>query len=116
MEKHFRIEEKSLFPYIETLEKVRNKELSSAELRVAFKDFSIQRFMESHHDEVENKLSEIKKYIVRSLSTMEQLFPYRVLLLRLDELEKDLRLHAQVEDDVLVPMALAWEKELELLR
>ncbi len=113
MEKHFRIEEQSLFPYIKELEKVRNGKENFSSLRMKYKDFSVQRFIESHHDEVENKLSEIKKYIVRSLSSMDQLFPYRILLLRLDELEKNLRLHAQIEDEVLVPMALIWEKELE---
>ena len=112
MEKHFRIEEKSLFPYIEALEKVKNNENRLIDLKETYKDFTVQRFIETHHDEVENKISEIKKYIVRSLSTMEELFPYRILLLKLDQLEKDLRLHAQVEDDVLVPMALEWEKEL----
>lgn len=111
MEKHFRIEEQSLFPYIEDLYKVKNNQLSVDELKTKYKDFSVNRFIETHHDEVENKLSEIKKYIVRSLSTMEQLFPYRVLLQKLDDLEKDLRLHAQVEDEILVPMALEWEKQ-----
>lgn len=112
MEKHFRVEEQSLFPYIETLEKAKNKEISMEKIKATFKDFTVQRFIETHHDEVENKLAEIKKYIVRCLSTMDELFPYKVLLLKLDALEKDLRLHARVEDEVLVPMALDWEKEI----
>jgi regulator of cell morphogenesis and NO signaling len=111
MEKHFRIEEQSLFPYITDLEKVHCNEMIPEVFYATYRDFSVQRFIETHDDDVENKLEEIKKYIVRSLSTMEELFPYRILLLRLDELEKDLRLHARIEDEVLVPMALRWEKE-----
>jgi regulator of cell morphogenesis and NO signaling len=112
MEKHFRIEEQSLFPYVELLDKIRKGSEEVQELQKAFRDFSVQRFIENHQDEVENKLSEIKKYIVCSLSDMEALLPYRILLLKLDLLEKDLRIHARVEDEVLVPLALSWEKTL----
>src|SRR4029079_6181204 len=41
MEKHFRIEEQSLFPYIEDLEKVRNKEMGLSDLRNKYREFSI---------------------------------------------------------------------------
>jgi len=111
MEKHFRVEEKSLFPYIEDLEKTKTSLLTTEDLKAKYKDFSIQYFIDSHHDDVENKLEEIKKYIVHSLKSMEELFPYRILLQKLDDLEKDLRLHAKVEDEILVPLALEWEKK-----
>jgi len=112
MEKHFRIEEQSLFPYIEVLEKIQLNQVSPESIHIHFKDFSIERFIASHDDEIENQLSEVKKQIVRSFSSVEELFPYRVLIHKLDVLEKDLRLHARVEDEVLIPKALEWEKNL----
>lgn len=110
MEKHFRVEEQSLFPYIELLEKIQLNTIDPQRLKELYKNFSIERFIASHDDEIENQLSEVKKQIVRSFSSVEALFPYRVLIHKLDLLEKDLRLHARVEDEVLVPKALEWEK------
>jgi regulator of cell morphogenesis and NO signaling len=113
MEKHFRIEEQSLFPYIESLELLQLKRNSVESLRTTFKEFTVKHFIESHDDEIENQLSEVKKQIVRSFSSVDELFPYRVLIHKLDLLEKELRLHARVEDEVLVPKALEWEGKLE---
>ncbi len=110
MEKHFRIEEQSLFPYIELLEKIQLHTIEPHYLKELYKGFSVERFIASHDDEIENQLSEVKKQIVRSFGSVEELFPYRVLIHKLDLLEKDLRLHARVEDEVLVPKALEWEK------
>jgi regulator of cell morphogenesis and NO signaling len=113
MEKHFRIEERSLFPYIVAMGEVRNNERTREELIVEFKDFTVQGFIENHEDDVENKISEIKRYIIGSTNhCVEKLFPYRVLLLKLEQLEQDLRVHARIEDEVLVPLALKWEKEI----
>lgn len=111
MEKHFRIEEQSLFPYIEAFERLSKGE-NAADIRSKFKEFSIQRFTDTHSDEIEDQLSEVKKQIIRSFVSLEALFPYRVLIQKLDLFEKDLRLHARVEDEVLVPKALEWEKLL----
>jgi len=112
MEKHFRIEEKSLFPYIELLEKVSTQKEDKSVLKNRFKEFNIQRFVDSHSDEVENQLSEVKKQIIRSCSSVEELLPYRILIHKLDLFEKDLRFHARIEDEILVPKAIEWEKQL----
>ncbi|HAR20307.1 MAG TPA: hemerythrin [Cytophagales bacterium] len=96
---HIRMEEEQLFPHILALYlKVKDK-----------KGFSIQQFIENHADTVELQLSEVKKHIVRAQSSVSEIFPFRVLLKQLDEFEKDLRIHAKIEDEVLIPISLELE-------
>lgn len=111
MDQHFRIEEKSLFPYIELLEECSTRKYKDDAFE-KYKGFSVNKFLLTHDDEIENKLSEVKKQIIRSLKSLEELFPYRILIQKLDALEKDLRLHAMIEDHVLIPKALMLEKEV----
>jgi regulator of cell morphogenesis and NO signaling len=112
MEKHFRIEEQSLFPYVEMLEDVVNAQGDIKAFKTKFKDFTVERFEATHDDTLENQLDEVKKQIVKSFASFEKILPYRILIQKMDALEKDLRLHARIEDEVLVPKAQDWEKQL----
>lgn len=96
---HIQMEEQQLFPYIKLL--LQEGEASS--------DFSILSFMDHHSDTVELQISEVKKHIVRAQQTATEIFPFRVLLKQLDNFEKDLRIHARIEEEVLLPLALALE-------
>jgi regulator of cell morphogenesis and NO signaling len=111
LERHIRIEEQSLFPYIEQLNFI-NEGNSTVNDLERFRDFTLRRFVESHGDEVEDQLSEVKRSLVRMLNNAQALFPYRMLLQQLDRFEQDLRVHARVEDEILIPMALALETKL----
>ena len=99
---HISKEETQLFPYIEALE---NNTLDQGK-------FSIIDFTENHSDEVEVYINEIKKQIINSKKSSCELFPYNVLLRKLDSFEKDLRIHARIEEEVLIPLALSLENKL----
>jgi regulator of cell morphogenesis and NO signaling len=90
-----------LFPYIKAL-------YHRLDIR---SDFSIKHFIEHHSDTVELQISEVKKHIVRAQQSAYEIFPFRVLLKQLDEFEKDLRIHAKIEDEVLIPKALELENK-----
>lgn len=98
---HIQMEEEQLFPYIKALTK------GSTEPQ----GFTLQSFVDHHVDTVELQLSEVKKHIVRAQSSAEDIFPFRVLLKQLDDFERDLRIHAKIEDEVLIPLAKIVENQ-----
>jgi len=89
---HFNYEEHTVFPYVESLSEGKRDNL-----------YNIGMFTRRHDHEVENKLAELKNIILRYYSTS---VPYRMydVLVDLYNCEDDLKQHAQVEDNILVPL------------
>lgn len=108
---HIRHEEGTLFPYINNLYNSFSKG-ENVELSEKLKNFSIASFEASHSDDVENNILEVKKFIVQSSPSVVDLSPYRVLLNQLDSFENELRIHALVEDEILIPKAKVLEQEM----
>jgi regulator of cell morphogenesis and NO signaling len=106
---HIHEEETILLPYILALENKSKNVFESSSLMQA--GFSLQHFIESHHD-VENDLSVARKAILKYNPPATNSTPYRILLSQLQALEKDLAIHALIEDHVLLPRALRLEREL----
>ena len=72
------------------------------------KSYSIMDY-EDEHDNVEEKLFDLKNLIIKYLpAPKNELTSYKILL-ELFELEKDLREHARIEDMILVPKVEAME-------
>jgi regulator of cell morphogenesis and NO signaling len=78
---------------------------------LARRDYSIDRFLNDHHD-TEDELKDIRQTIrlYDPPQTNESL--YRILLTQLQAFEQDLCVHANIEEEVLIPKALKMEKEL----
>jgi regulator of cell morphogenesis and NO signaling len=74
-------------------------------------NYSISRFLDEHHD-TEDELRDIRQTIrlYDPPSTNESL--YRILLTQLQTFEQDLCVHANIEENVLIPKARQMEKEL----
>lgn len=108
---HIKVEESTLFPYINHLY---NAFTSKTELNLTAKydEFSISFFEGSHTDDVESNILEVRRYIIESNKTVVDLSPYRVLLNQLEVFEQELRVHALVEDQILIPKALVLEQML----
>lgn len=108
---HISEEEKLLLPYIVQMS---NAVLGPAQLSdyiVATQRYSIAAFLDDHHD-TEDELKDIRETIrlYRPPSTNESL--YRILLTQLETFEQDLHVHAQIEEQVLIPKAVRIETEL----
>jgi regulator of cell morphogenesis and NO signaling len=97
---HIRYEEEKLFPYIESLLK------NEVPL-----NYSISKFIAEHHN-VEEDLSRIRAVIVKHSVALDSM-PYRIFLHQLNAFQMDLYKHALVEDEVLIPKALALENEVK---
>ncbi len=90
VKKHFSYEEKKVFPYIRALV---NGEPTS---------YSIGLF-KRHHDEIGEKLTELKNIILRFYTTSEPNKMYDVLV-DLYNAEEDLESHAEIENHILIPL------------
>jgi len=103
---HIQMEERTLFPYIQKL-----IEASKGETILAKSKFSINQFIDSHSC-IEDELQEVSQLIHRYSGSDAVPLPYKIFLNQVEIFEIELRKHAIIEDHVLVPMALALEKEL----
>ncbi|MBP5742328.1 MAG: hemerythrin domain-containing protein [Paludibacteraceae bacterium] len=94
---HIEYEENTVFPYIKGLcDGVRND------------DFSINKF-EDHHDNIEEKLGDLKNIIIKYMSKPEHDLHKLDLLDKLFQLQDDLNRHTMIEDLLLTPMVSKLE-------
>ncbi|MEO1052093.1 MAG: hypothetical protein AAFX87_15785 [Bacteroidota bacterium] len=109
LKKHLEDEEINLFPYIEALIKAERSRKLSYDLPRKIK---LMDFLLDHSHDIENDL----KDLVAKLKTMEEQyqdsFAFRMLVTRLSVFELDLRIHARIEDEVLMPMAFELENKV----
>lgn len=100
--KHIEKEEERVFPYVIDLENAEQSNTVSPALLFRIKDYSITSY-EAEHEDVEEKLMDLKNIIIKYLpSSKKQQSRYK-LLKELTVLEKDLHDHERIEDLILVP-------------
>ena len=92
---HFEYEERVVFPYI--------RNLSTGEKS----NYSIEEF-KKHHDELREKLSDLKNVILRYYTTSMPNKMYDVLV-DLFNCELDIKSHTIIEDELLTPMVADME-------
>ena len=97
LEDHFGFEEGEVIPYVQDL--IIGRERSH---------FSIDRF-EEHHSNIDEKLSDFKNLVMKSLPPVCDAQLRVDLLLHLFVLQDDLRCHTYIEDNILVPMVRLLE-------
>jgi len=68
--------------------------------------------MESEHEEVGEKLAEIRSLTNQFLLPEGACGSYSVLYRLLEEFEEDLHLHVHLENNILFPKAIKLEKEI----
>ena len=105
---HIEREEDSVYPYALEMEKVLETGNNPSEIIHRMENYSITDY-EEEHENVEEKLFDLKNLIIKYLPSLENdMISYRILL-ELFDLEKDLRDHARIEDMILVPKVEAME-------
>jgi regulator of cell morphogenesis and NO signaling len=109
LSQHIAEEEHTLLPYVLQME-----QLQTGAIKGTFNNngFSLKSFLDSHHD-VEDDLQIARKAILEYNPPATNETPYRILLSQLQVFEKDLAVHALIEDYVLVPRALNLERQLQ---
>ncbi|WP_028979005.1 hypothetical protein [Sporocytophaga myxococcoides] len=108
--KHIWEEELELFPYIEYLQSIKLHGFKF-DVHSKLSKYSISTFIHSHDDH-EKGLESIKEIILAAANQREPVMAYRIFLIQLEIFSKDLHKHSMVEDEILIPLALKLEKEL----
>jgi len=73
--------------------------------------YSVNNYKEQHND-IEEKLDDLKNLIIKYLPPDNDRTKRRRLLLSLYELEFDLNIHSQIEDLILIPLVVKMESQL----
>lgn len=100
---HIRMEEFHLFPYIRHLinaEKARKYEICDH----VPKGYSIEQFVNEHDDAAERDLTRMKEAILSFEDRSRSLSIFRVFISQLEAFERDMSIHAFIEDEVLIPL------------
>jgi len=109
--KHIEREEQRVYPYVIDLENaLKNKDISPSILS-QIKEYSITSY-EAEHENVEEKLMDLKNIIIKYLPCSKYQQSRYSLLKELTVLEKDLNDHARIEDLILVPKVELLEKQV----
>ena len=111
LQRHFRQEDEGLFPYAKKLE-YRMRHPLMACYSTDLLNYDLHAFHEDHHDET-HELRAIRTLILQTNYHDHLPFPYRILLNKIALFERDLQLHARLEDEVLMPQLKAIERHLK---
>lgn len=112
---HIENEERRVYPYVKKLEKMIESNEITEELRLEMKTYSITDY-EEEHDDVEEKLLDLKNIIIKYLPVSKDDKPYYNVLKELFTLENDLNDHSRIEDLILVPKVEAMEFTIKSMK
>mgnify|MGYP000957645786 FL=1 len=104
---HIEVEETQLLPYILHLEKV---DEGKASFQAYPANYSLDRFL-IHHQDTEKELKDVREAMLHYSPPPTNETLYRILISQLEILEKDLAVHALIEEEVLLPRAMELERK-----
>lgn len=99
---HLLYEESIVYPYVISLLNVKNGE----------KEYTISNYKNCHED-IESKLDDLKNLLIKHLPDQKDQKFRRKLLFELFRFEKDLIIHAIIEESILIPHIERIEKQLK---
>lgn len=110
VEEHLDYENKTVFPYVlNLLAKIKNLGADDANIVFSAAEYS------EHHNDIEEKLTDLKNLLIKYLPTNNDQKIRRELLFHLFELEHDLKIHSFIEDKILIPLVKKMEQHLKEL-
>lgn len=105
---HLKYENNIVFPYVLSLA-ADNKQPDTTSGKL----YSMAEYS-SHHDDIEEKLADLKNLLIRYLPPNQDMQSRRRLLLTLYELEFDLHIHSLIEDIILIPIVERLENSIRV--
>jgi len=108
LNKHILREEENVYPYVLQLEEAVSESHVDEELFKKISDYPI-----SEHENLEEKLFDLKNILIKYLPEPKNDKPGYRLLRELFTLEKELNEHARIEDLIMVPKVKAMEEILK---
>ncbi len=108
LKEHIEYEEKIVFPYIRMLNAVLKNEVNSSEM--ADIEYRISMFKVEHAN-IENKLFDLKNILIKYYTIPDDEIIVHTLYL-LFRFEKDIRYHALLEEELMIPFVEIIEKQV----
>ncbi len=105
---HLSYENDIVFPYIIAL----NNQISNSNPVFDPQNYSVSNY-KAHHNDIEEKLNDLKNLLIKYLPLKNDRAIRRKLLFSLSELEYDLNIHSQIEDMILIPLVGKMESFLK---
>lgn len=103
---HLDYENQIFHPYVDYLV-ARDKGMACEENHV---DYSVSQYQD-HHDDIEMKLTDLKNLLIKYLPAHNDRLIRRKLLFLLSEVEFDLKIHSEIEELILIPLAIKLENK-----
>ena len=108
---HIQDEEENVYPNVLKLDEVFNSDkINKSHIKI-INDHPIDAYANGHNN-VEEKLFDLKNIIIKYLPPAGDHALYNALLFELFRLERDLNDHARMEDKVLIPKVRMMEQEI----
>lgn len=107
VKEHLAYEDETAFPYMAMISAFRNK----TDRSVGKVDYSVDVF-EERHDNIQEKLSDLKNLLVKYFPPANDRYLRIRLLNELVDFEEDLINHARIEDKVLIPVVRQIEQQV----
>lgn len=101
VKEHIAYEEKIAFPYFFSL---------LDKQKISYKNFSV-RYYKEHHTDIETSLEALKDIILHYIPVEKPLSVRRKLMMMLNELAFELKIHSLIEDMILIPLTERIENE-----
>ncbi len=111
LKNHIEKEEISIIPYVLKIESSINEGNIAGELAAEIHSKPINKFLEEA-DDVEEKIFELSNIIIKYLPVIQNQATGFAILTELFRFEKDIKIHAEIEDGVIVPKISRMEKQL----
>ncbi|HEY9114522.1 MAG TPA: hemerythrin domain-containing protein [Bacteroidales bacterium] len=112
---HIYREEKRVYPYVIELEKAIESGIVTVKLQAEMDEYSITDY-EAEHEDVEEKLFDLKNIIIKYIPSSAGEKLVNTILHEVFALENDLKDHARIEDMILVPKVEAMEYTIKNIR
>ncbi|MCT4614879.1 MAG: hypothetical protein N4A49_08400 [Marinifilaceae bacterium] len=109
---HIEYEENKVFPYIERVLEISEKEKASEEDIAFLEKYNISTY-EDNHDNVEDKLKDLKSIMIKYLTPPLNCRLYHNIIKNLFHLEEDLEYHSRIEEKMLVPFIKELENKIK---
>lgn len=105
---HLDYENEIFYPYvIQLVKQIQNNKETDFN-----NDYSVIQYKD-HHDDIEEKLNDLKNLLIKYLPLNQDQIVRRKLLFLLSELEFDLKIHSDIEELILIPLTMQLEKKLK---
>jgi|LSQX01.3.fsa_nt_gb regulator of cell morphogenesis and NO signaling len=108
VKEHLVYEDEIAFPYISTLVDC----LHQKSPRHKLSSYSVREYKD-HHTDIEEKLNDLMNLLIKYLPHKNDQQLRRKLFLNLVELDYDLKMHARIEDLILIPLVEEAEQQIQ---